>query len=173
MPPPGSRPGLRHEHNATVGARRRSDRSVPAPRLAAQRGTVRAGAKMDVRKQRQVSTKAVTTAGYYCSTPIWVTPACWPLRARGVTRSTRISWPHSAPSRDLSPACEMAAAAAQQRRGLGRPCVGEMGGWDRCAAGAPKARPTTAAVTGGPFGSLREPDMTRDAAVRGRGGSRV
>ena len=31
--------------------------------------TVRAGAKMPGRKQRQVSTKAVTRAGYYCSTP--------------------------------------------------------------------------------------------------------
>jgi hypothetical protein len=30
--------------------------------------TVRAGAKMPVRKQRQVSTKAVTRVGYYCST---------------------------------------------------------------------------------------------------------
>jgi hypothetical protein len=25
-----------------------------------------------------------------CLTPIWVTPACWSLRARGVTRSARV-----------------------------------------------------------------------------------
>jgi hypothetical protein len=38
--------------------------------LAAHSETVGAGAKMPVRKQMQVSTKAVIWAGYYCSTPL-------------------------------------------------------------------------------------------------------
>jgi hypothetical protein len=47
--------------------------------LSAHSETVGARAKMPVRKQRQVSTKAVTRPGYYRSTPIRVTPTCWPL----------------------------------------------------------------------------------------------
>jgi hypothetical protein len=49
--------------------------------LAAHSETVGAGLKMPVRKQRQVSTKAVTRAGYYGSTPI-----------PGVQRR-RLAWP--------------------------------------------------------------------------------
>jgi len=40
--------------------------------LSAQSETVGAGATMPVRKQRQVSTKAVTKAGSYCFTPTLV-----------------------------------------------------------------------------------------------------
>jgi hypothetical protein len=50
---------------------RQATRSRPSCALAAHSETVRAGAKMPVRKQRQVSAKAA----YYYSTPIAVTPA--------------------------------------------------------------------------------------------------
>jgi hypothetical protein len=43
--------------------------------------------------------------------------ADWWMTPTGVTRSARISWPHSAPSSDLWAASQVAAGAAMQRRG--------------------------------------------------------
>ena len=64
---------------ASLAPRQRVDRpraeEVASAPFSAHSETVRAGAKMPVRKQRQVSTKAVTRAGYYCSTPEAVTAA--------------------------------------------------------------------------------------------------
>ena len=92
------------------------ERAEPSPvLLSAHSETVAGGAKMPVRQQRQVSTEAVTSARDDCSTPIWVRPGCWPLRARAVTRSARISWPHSAPSSDLAAPSQVAAGAAMER----------------------------------------------------------
>jgi hypothetical protein len=54
-------------------------------RASAHSETVGAGAKMPVRKQRQVSTKAVTRPGYYCSTPEAEVWDRWPQRRQ--TRS--------------------------------------------------------------------------------------
>ncbi len=78
-----STPGTRSvaiEQSRAPRRHERRKRSHDRCELSAHSETVGAGAKMPVRQQRQVSTKAVTRAGYDCSTPIPATPARWPLR---------------------------------------------------------------------------------------------
>ena len=76
--------------------------------LAAQSRACVGAEEMPVQQRRQVSSTIPEPAQLDRD-------SCTPT---GVTRSARISWPHSAASSDLTAACEVAAAAAKRRRDL-------------------------------------------------------